>query len=261
MHLLLSRAGASRYQKPGMWRGARIAVVVPSYREASLVGTTLRGIPAFVDQVYVVDDASPDQTSSAALAVGDPRVDCLRHETNQGVGAAIRTGYRAAVAAGADVVAVMAGDNQMDPGDLPRVIEPVVVGVADYVKGNRFLHPEVARMPRGRRLAGRFLAAVTRLGTGLVIDDSQCGYTAASAAALRRVPLEELWPRYGYPNDLLGLLAGAQLRVVEVPVRPVYAREQSGVRFWHVGTICWLVVRRWWRSRTDLTRQRTTESD
>jgi glycosyltransferase involved in cell wall biosynthesis len=228
---------------------ARVAVVVPAYREERLIGRMLSRVPAYVDRIYVVDDASPDGTSEAARRVGDPRVSVLRHAENRGVGAAIVTGYRTALADAHDVLAVMAGDDQMHPDDLEPLVAAVVAG-ADYAKGNRFIHADAARMPCARRLGGRFLSAVTRRATGLSIDDSQCGFTALSAHAARSLPLDELWPRYGYPNDLLLLLGRTRLRVVEVPVRPVYADEKSGVRPWHVVKILGVIARRYYGTYT-----------
>lgn len=227
----------------------RIAVVVPAYCEARLIGRTLRTLPSLVDAIYVVDDGSPDATSQAALASGDPRLRVLRHEQNLGVGAAIVTGYRAALAEQADVVAVMAGDAQMDPADLSTVVGPVVAGRADYVKGNRFRSRERRNMPWLRRAAGRALSWLTRVCSGLSVDDCQCGFTAASRRALYALPLDELWPGYGYPNDLLLMAAQRSLVVREVTVRPVYADEQSGVRPWHAFVIVALMARRLWRSR------------
>lgn len=227
-----------------MLEAKRIAVVIPAYREARLIGLSVSTMPEFVDAIYVVDDGSPDDTSQAARAVGDPRVRVLRHDTNQGVGAAIVTGYRAALAEHADVVAVMAGDAQMDPADLPAVLAPAIAGRADYVKGNRFRSRESRNMPWPRRLAGKVLSFFTRLASGLDVDDCQCGFTAASRHALCALPLGDLWPGFGYPNDLLLLAAEQGLRVAEVTVRPVYADEQSGVRPWHAALILGLIVRR-----------------
>jgi len=228
-----------------MWLEKTVAVVVPAYREERLIGRTLEGMPEWVDAIHVVDDASPDATSDAARAVGDPRVQVLRHSDNRGVGAAIVTGYRSALAGGADVIAVMAGDNQMHPDDLAQVVTPVARERADYVKGNRFVHEERTRMPRLRRLGGSALGFLTRLCTGLEVSDTQCGYTAIGADVAGRLPLEELWPRYGYPNDLLGMLAARGFTVVEVAVRPVYAGEQSGIRPWHLFTVAGVIARRW----------------
>jgi glycosyltransferase involved in cell wall biosynthesis len=228
---------------------ARIAVIVPAHDEARLIGRMLQRVPDFVDAVYVIDDASRDGTAEQARASEDRRVRVIEHERNRGVGAAIATGYRHALAAGMDVLVVMAGDDQMDPEDLPALLEPVLAERADYAKGNRFVHDEKRRMPLLRRLGGRALSAATRLATGLQVDDCQCGYTALAARAARALPLDELWPRFGYPNDLLGMLAARGFCVVDVVVRPVYADEASGLRPWHVATILGVIVRRWWRER------------
>jgi hypothetical protein len=130
---------------------------------------------------------------------------------------------------------------------LPGVLAPVVAGRADYVKGNRFRSAERGNMPLLRRMAGKVLSLATRLASGLDVDDCQCGYTAISRRALGMLPLEELWHGFGYPNDLLLLLAQHGLRVGEVTVRPIYGDEQSGVRPWHAALILWLIARRWLR--------------
>jgi glycosyltransferase involved in cell wall biosynthesis len=232
-----------------MLQSAKVAVVVPCFREARLIERTLAGMPAFVDLIVVVDDASDDGTAAVVLGAGDPRVELVVHAQNRGVGAAIVSGYRAALAADCDVLVVMAGDAQMAPEDLTEVALPVALGEASYVKGNRFRHANRTDMPLLRRFAGRLLASATRLATGLPVDDCQCGYTAISRAAAQRLPLDDLWPRFGYPNDLLGMLAARGLSVVEVPVRPVYGDEQSGVRAWHALGILLLIVRRYLRER------------
>ncbi|HEY3593925.1 MAG TPA: glycosyltransferase family 2 protein, partial [Polyangiaceae bacterium] len=202
-----------------MLEGLRVAVVVPAYNEERLLAVTLATMPDFVDLVIVVDDASRDGTPNVAEALGG-RVQLERHAGNRGVGAAIATGYRAAVSAGAGVVAVMAADAQMHPDDLASVALPVARGEVDYVKGNRFAHPDVRRiMPRARRWAGRALSWLTRRAAGLAaLSDSQCGYTAISARAIERLDLNRLFPRYGYPNDLLGMLALGGHSIRDVPV-------------------------------------------
>jgi glycosyltransferase involved in cell wall biosynthesis len=228
-----------------MWDDKTLAVVVPARNEERLIGRMLARVPSFVDSIIVVDDASTDRTSVRAASSGDPRVSVVRHRRNGGVGRAIVTGYRCALEAGAEVVVVMAGDDQMDPEDLPALVAAVASGRADYAKGNRFLHPERTKMPFFRRVAGAALSAATRAATGLRVDDSQCGYTAVASNALGALPLEDVWPRYGYPNDLLGLFAAHGMRVADVPVRPVYADEASGVRPWHVITVLGVIVRRY----------------
>ena len=228
-----------------MIESARIAVVVPAFNEAGWIAETVETMPDFVDHVVVVDDASSDATSAVARAARSARVEVIRHAENRGVGAAIITGYHRARALGADVVAVMAGDGQMDPADLAAVLRPILDGDADYVKGNRLLHPGVFRTMPPARLAGTaVLAWLTRHAAGLPsLGDSQCGYTAISAAALDALDLDAIWPRYGYPNDLLGALSRERLRVGEVVVRPVYRGEASGLRARHLVTIGYLIGR------------------
>ena len=216
-----------------MFRGRRIAVVVPAFNESAKVARTLRSIPGFVDHVIVVDDASSDGTARIAQRSQRRGLLVLRHERNQGVGAAIATGYAAAYEAGADVTAVMAGDSQMDPADLMFLVEPVLAGRADYAKGNRFAWPGVYRvMPLSRAIGNVVLSHLTRVASGYWhVFDSQCGYTAVGRRALAIILSGEVFPRYGYPNDLLCRLRSHDAKVVDVPVRPVYGADwHSGIR-------------------------------
>jgi glycosyltransferase involved in cell wall biosynthesis len=216
-----------------------VAVVVPAFNEADKIEHTIRSVPAYVDHIVVVDDGSTDGTARVAAAAraaqGRPGIEIVRHAGNRGVGGAIATGYRQALRSGAHAIAVMAGDAQMDPRDLSALLAPLSRGVADYAKGNRFLSPDVRRvMPPLRYLGNVVLSHLTRLTSGYPrVFDSQCGYTAISRRALLAIDPEQLFPRYGYPNDLLSRLAQVQARVVDVPVRPVYGpgwRSGIGVR-------------------------------
>lgn len=218
--------------------GYRVAVVIPAFNVASRIGRVIETIPSWVDRVWVIDDGSSDGTSRVAQRSARAGVTVVTHEINRGVGAAIVTGYRRAVegegdADGADVIVVMAGDGQMDPEDLAALVHPVITGRAHYAKGNRLRHKSVLRvMPSVRLLGNVLLSALTRVATGLWhVGDSQCGYTAIHRDAVRALDLDSLWPRYGYPNDLLSALSVRGFRVVDVTVRPVYDGSPSGVRW------------------------------
>lgn len=236
-----------------MYRQLQVCVVLPAYNEARPIGAAVETVPAFVDHVVVVDDASADDTAARATAAGAERAgfEVIRHAANRGVGAAIATGYRRGLALGADAIAVMAGDGQMDPADLPTVLDPIADDRADYVKGNRFLHPAVwSEMPAARIVGNVVLSAATWVTSGYRhVFDSQCGYTAISGRAARQLEgeLDAMQPRYGYPNDLLSRLNVAGMRVVDVPVRPIYGPYwKSGIRLGTaLGPIPWVLLRSW----------------
>src|SRR5438552_3181240 len=131
-----------------------VAVVVPIHNEEAFIATTIRSIPDFVDAIIVVDDGSRDGTLNAITSIDHPKVRIIKHSENRGVGAATISGYRAAAALGVDIVAVMDGDGQMDPRDLPALLDAIVGGF-DYVKGNRFLHSSIKSMPLLRYIGNR----------------------------------------------------------------------------------------------------------
>jgi glycosyltransferase involved in cell wall biosynthesis len=237
-----------------MLEGKRVAVVVPAYDEAELLPETLAGIPDFVDHVYVVDDASQDGTLERArlVAGADARIEVLEHERNRGVGAAIVTGYRRAVEERADVTCVMAADNQMDPADLDMLCRPVARGEVDYAKTNRLFTGQAWKlMPRHRYLGNAVLSLLTKIASGYWhVADSQSGYTAIALPVLERLDLDRLYPRYGFPNDMLVHLNVWNARVRDFPSRPVYGvGERSGIQLWKVvPAISWLLLKAFfWR--------------
>ncbi len=243
---------------------ARIAVIVPGYNVAARIAKVLRTVPLWVEAIYVVDDGSLDRTGSVVREQNDPRVRLITHPSNKGVGAAIATGYRQALLDQMDILCVLAGDGQMDPDDLAAVIAPVLQGVAGYAKGNRLRHSAVVSvMPTVRLIGNISLSALTRWATGLGgIGDSQCGYTAMSAETARKVDFDKLWPRYGYPNDLLGRLARLRVAVVDVVVRPVYEGAPSGIRWSDaLVTIPAILLRTSWRRLRDHLGGKSDESD
>jgi glycosyltransferase involved in cell wall biosynthesis len=239
-----------------MLEGKRVAVVVPAYEEETLLPETLAGIPEFVDRLYVVDDASRDATRERAdeAAARDPRIVVLAHDRNQGVGAAILTGYRRALEERVDVTCVMAADNQMDPTDLKALVSPVVRGEVDYAKANRLITGQAWQLiPRHRYLGNAVLSLMTKIASGYWhVADSQSGYTAIGLDTLERLDLDRIYPRYGFPNDMLVHLNIVNARVRDVPSRPVYGvGERSGIKLRSVvPRISWLLVKAFfWRLR------------
>jgi len=236
-----------------------VAVVVPAYNEERLIDRVLDTMPDLVDRIIVVDDLSSDATAERLQAAGarlGARLLSIRHEVNGGVGAAIVTGYQAAMAELPDdaLVAVMAGDAQMDPADLPLLLAPLAADQADYTKGNRLFTGEAWKViPRHRYLGNAALSMMTKVASGYWhVADSQSGYTAITVKALRLLQLHRLYKRYGFPNHLLVELNNYDFRVRDVPIRPVYGvGEVSGIRLKKViPTLSWLLVRCYfWRMK------------
>jgi glycosyltransferase involved in cell wall biosynthesis len=238
-----------------MLEGKRVGVVVPAYNEEHLIAETISGIPDFVDRIIVVDDRSQDGTVAAVRAVQDPRVKLIVHEQNGGVGAAIVSGYKDAIAERIDVTAVMAADNQMDPDDLRTLVEPVAHDQVDYAKANRLFTGQAWELiPRYRYLGNAVLSLLTKIASGYWhVADSQSGYTAISLRYLELLDLDRIYRRYGFPNDMLVHLNVWNARVRDFPSRPIYGvGERSGIRLRRVvPTISWLLLKGFfWRMRT-----------
>jgi len=222
-----------------MYKNKTIGVVVPAYNEEKLIARVIDTMPDFVDRIIVVNDASSDRTLEILEKEKKhhPNLEVISHPKNQGVGGAIATGYKRARELKIDVTVVMAGDGQMDPADLPAIIEPVVNGEVEYSKGNRLFRGESWKMiPHYRYLGNSLLSFLTKIASGYWhIADSQCGYTAISLNALNLLNLDKIYKKYGVPNDLLIKLNIENCRVRDVSIRPVYnIGEKSGIRLWKV---------------------------
>lgn len=232
-----------------MYRGKTIAVVVPAHNEERQITRVIETMPDLIDRIVVVDDASQDDTKAVTLKCQaiDPRVELIVHPRNQGVGGAIATGYKWVRDQGLEVAVVMAGDAQMDPAQLPALLDPVVEDLADYTKGNRLYSGEAFRkIPKTRFFGNAVLSMLTKIASGYWhITDSQNGYTAINLKALKLIDWDNMYQRYGQPNDLLVKLNVHDLRVRDVVMPPVYnVGERSGIRIKKVVfTIAWLLLK------------------
>jgi len=230
-----------------MYKDKSICVVVPAYNEAAQIGKVIETMPDYIDQIVVVDDCSKDKTVEVVKQNKEEKdkIQLIEHEVNQGVGGAISSGYKWARDNDIDVTVVMAGDGQMDPDDLEKIIDPVASGSADYSKGNRLFYGDAWSMiPHYRYLGNSFLSLMTKIASGYWhIADSQSGYTAISLTPLKRIDLNEIYKDYGMPNDLLIKLNQFDFRVRDVHIKPVYnVGEKSGIRLMKViPRISWLL--------------------
>ena len=237
-----------------MYKGKNVVAVVPAYNEETQISKVVETMPDFVDTIVIVDDKSRDRTVEIVknLQKDNARVLLLCHEANQGVGGAIATGYKWARDNDADIAVVMAGDGQMDPADLPVLLDPVVGNDVDYSKGNRLVYEDAYQIiPKTRFFGNSVLSYLTKIASGYWnIADSQAGYTAISKKALHAIGWDSMYKRYGQPNDLLVRLNVLNMMVRDVPIRPVYhVGETSGIKIHKViFTISFLLLRLfYWR--------------
>jgi len=232
-----------------MYKNKTICAVVPAYNEETQIGMVIDTMPEFVDKIVIIDDCSKDKTAQVVTGYMQrrPEVLLLRHEVNQGVGAAIASGYKWARDNNVDVAVVMAGDGQMAPADLPAILDPVVEEKADYSKGNRLFTGEAyKKIPRIRYFGNSVLSLLTKIASGYWnIADSQSGYTAINAQALRVIDWDAMYKGYGQPNDLLVRLNINNFRVKDVQIQPVYnIGEKSGIKIRKVlFTISWILFK------------------
>jgi len=232
-----SAANVITREKP-MLSQKKIAVVIPAFNEENLISKVITGIPGFVDKIVVVNDGSTDNTVEKVVNLKKDQIFANRLELidlskNQGVGGAIATGYKWARDNNIEVTAVMAGDGQMNPAELERILMPVINGQADYSKGNRLLTEHSwQNIPKIRFVGNAVLSFMTKAASGYwSVLDSQTGYTAISLRALKTINLDQIYKRYGVPNDILVKLNIYDFRIAQVPIEPIYnVGEQSKLK-------------------------------
>lgn len=210
-----------------------IAVVIPCYRETTHILSVLEEIGGEVSWIFVVDDACPENTGNlVARECRDPRVQIISHESNQGVGGATMTGYRASIEAGADVIVKIDGDGQMDPAAIKTLVRPVISGRADYAKGNRFYDiGGVMSMPKLRLFGNLVLSFASKLSSGYWhIFDPTNGYTAIHRKVATQMPFDKIDRGYFFESDLLFHLNIARALVADIPIPARYGEEQSSLK-------------------------------
>lgn len=231
-----------------MFKEKTIGVIVPAYNEGKLINKTLNTIPDFVDTVIVINDGSKDNTLERIeeCKIKDKRIIILNHKKNKGLGQTLIDGYIKARELEIDIIAIMAGDAQMDPNDLPNIIEPIAKGECDYTKGNRLLHDQVTKkMPKYRYIGNTILTILTKFATGYwYIMDPQSGYTAISKKALSTIPIERMIKGYGYNAHILNMLNLDYYKVKDVEIEPVYGEEKSKIKLSrYIKKVSWLLLK------------------
>lgn len=209
---------------PAGARDLRVIAVIPSYNPGERLDVLLPRVAAQLerDALLVIDDGSSDGSGARAAAAGYP---VLRHATNQGKGVALKTGFRAALARGADWVLTLDADGQHDPAEIPTFLAAAARGRHQLLVGSRMA--DVGGMPLIRVVTNRLTSAVISALAGQRIEDSQSGYRCIAAAVLRSVRLE--LRRYDAESEILVRAARGGFSIGTVPIRTIYGEEVSAI--------------------------------
>lgn len=216
-----------------------VAVVIPSYKVARHILDVIAGIGPEVARIYVVDDKCPENSGAFVRAnCRDPRVTVIQHTRNEGVGGAVMSGYRAAIADGVAVIVKIDGDGQMDGSLIRDFVAPILAGEADYTKGNRFFNLErIGSMPPMRLFGNAVLSFLTKLSSGYWdLFDPTNGYTAIHADAARYLPFDKISRRYFFESDMLFRLNTLGAVVTDVPMDAMYGDEISNLKISRIVT-------------------------
>jgi dolichol-phosphate mannosyltransferase len=211
---------------------ASIWVVIPCYRVTDHILGVLEGLPAWIGGVVCVDDACPERSGDFIEAgTSDPRIHVVRLPQNRGVGGATLAGYERALALGGRILVKMDGDGQMDPAYLPQLVAPILLGEADYTKGNRFTTMQhLHAMPGVRTLGNAALSMIAKVSTGYWnVFDPTNGYTALEGSVAALVMQRSIEQRYFFESDLLYHLGSLRAVVRDVPIPARYADERSNM--------------------------------
>jgi dolichol-phosphate mannosyltransferase len=211
----------------------KIALVIPAYRVEKQIAGVLKQVPDYITLIIVVDDFSPDHTAEivTTMAEKDSRIILIRHTQNQGVGGATLSGMLKAQELGMQIAIKVDGDGQMDMVYIPNLVQPLIAGVADYAKGNRFRDlTSLRKMPVIRRLGNTVLSFWAKIATGYwTCFDPTNGFIALRLELLSQLPIEKIDKRYYFEISMLSHLYLINACIRDVPMPAIYGNETSNL--------------------------------
>lgn len=202
----------------------KIIAAIPAYNEGQFIAKIVSKARRYIDKVIVVDDGSTDNTSKVARAAG---AEVIRHKTNQGAGAAVRTAFKAAKRGHADILVTLDGDGQHNPDEIPRLLAPILDGEADLVIGSRFLRSNFRQMPRYRKFGIDVITFLYNLGSKLKVSDSQCCFRTQNRRLIEAVNITDTG--FGFSVQVLIQARKRGFNIKEVPVSCIYHSQGSSL--------------------------------
>ncbi len=211
----------------------KVTVIMPAYKAEKTLAQTIAAIPKdCVDEIILVDDASPDKTVAVAKELGIDVV--IRHPKNRGYGGNQKTCYQTALARGADIVVMVHPDYQYDPIFIPHLVEPIARGAADAVFGSRMIEPRNALrggMPYWKFVANVGLTLIENVILGLHLSEYHSGFRAYSRKALLTVPFSQCHDDFVFDSEIIVQMRIADLKIAETPISTRYFPEASTISF------------------------------
>ena len=215
-----------------------VAVVIPCYKVSKNLKSVLNEIGPEISSIYCVDDKCPEESwkVAEAFAINDSRIHIIKREKNGGVGAAVISGYKAALEDDAEIIVKIDGDGQMSPKLVPKFIKPITDNRADFIKGNRFYDlRSISGMPFARIFGNSMLSFINKFSSGYWdLFDPNNGYTAIHAKVLKLIPLEKLNERFFHEADMLFRLSTVRAVVKNIPMDSVYEDEKSNLSIFNI---------------------------
>ena len=215
-------------------------MIIPAYQEQAHIETVVKKVKAIssIDEAYVVDDGSSDKTAELAALAG---AKVITHKVNMGVGAALRDGFAVAQKDGMNVVVVMGGDDQDNPGEIPRLLKPIIEDGYDLVQGSRWLKGgSTVDIPLFRKITTKAYAFILTICTRFRFTDGTNGFRAFKLSILEKINVKPGWlNRYELEPYLLYKAVEYRLKIKEVGVTKSYFIEKGYTKM--------IPVLDWWR--------------
>jgi glycosyltransferase involved in cell wall biosynthesis len=211
-----------------------IGLIIPCYKVKAQILKVISGIDEYIDYIYIIDDKCPEKSGEFVLnnIKEDPRLKVIFNKINLGVGGAVKEGYKNGIKDNCDILVKVDGDGQMDPNLIKSLIQPIINGEADYVKGNRFYYlGNIKSMPKIRLIGNSILSFINKIVNGYWnIMDPTNGFTAIHTYSLKMLPLHKIDNRYFFESDMLFRLGTIRAVVKDFSIKAVYADENSSLK-------------------------------
>ena len=219
-----------------MYKNKKIAVVIPCYKVSKFINKVISTLPNFIDKIYVVDDACPEN-SLQQIYSKSKKIKKIYRKNNGGVGAAVKDGYKNSLKDQNHITVRIDGDGQMDPKLITKFIDPIINKKANFTKGNRFKNFKfLKKMPIARIIGNIFFSVIGMLLiNNFKIFDFQNGYTSIDNTTLKKIIRKNLDNEFFFENSLIYNLTKMNFKILDIDMKAHYGKEKSNLKIFSTG--------------------------